>query len=492
MKKLIFNLRKVFYLFAIAFAITACGGGGGDDGGGEWGSGGGGHWLMTKQTTYAVIGGKAGEETSSVLHVWFSYNYLNNKNYKEEYFTETANAPNTNSFSYNLYTRNGQTADLENITPAGTTKSTYLYDSESGLTKSSTSTSPTGVNTGASYVIEKISDGDGVKYKYYNSGSSTAYTVYKIQDGITLETKSYNADTLISTTTYSLSDNWVIRAKLGNYTLYSTSYPASSKSSFQTAEVLSDSNSALIIRVKTFNDGVLSSQIDTLYEKINPNVKINYNFNNTVYDAKNFYDSFNYFTHGHGGYPSSSDFIYGYYYDMGGVDGLTGITTFEPTYNQKKPDYIVIGEYKGNGGIVTIPKQIKGLAVKELDRCAFASCTKLTGIIIPDSVTIIRNDAFKNCINLTNVTIPDNVGGSLSSFSNCIKLTSITIPNGITYIDFSNCFNLTSVTFKKAGVSFHGSVFIDSANTASLLTAYNNGGIGTYTRQIGTSTWTKK
>lgn len=81
---------------------------------------------------------------------------------------------------------------------------------------------------------------------------------------------------------------------------------------------------------------------------------------------------------------------------------------------------------------------------------AFANCTSLTSITIPNSVTTIGNSAFAACSGLTSVTIPNNVTtiGS-EAFRGCIGLTDITIPNSVTFINggvFYNCVGLTSVT----------------------------------------------
>lgn len=56
---------------------------------------------------------------------------------------------------------------------------------------------------------------------------------------------------------------------------------------------------------------------------------------------------------------------------------------------------------------------------------AFAYCTRLTSIRIPDSVTSIGNCAFYNCSGLTSITIPDSVTSIGSyAFTYCIGLTS--------------------------------------------------------------------
>ena len=53
---------------------------------------------------------------------------------------------------------------------------------------------------------------------------------------------------------------------------------------------------------------------------------------------------------------------------------------------------------------------------KTIANRAFSSCSDLSGIIIPDSVTSIGSAAFYNCTSLANITIPDSVmsiGGSV-------------------------------------------------------------------------------
>lgn len=83
---------------------------------------------------------------------------------------------------------------------------------------------------------------------------------------------------------------------------------------------------------------------------------------------------------------------------------------------------------------------------------AFGFCRFLTSIIIPDSVTTINDCTFTGCTSLTSVTIPDSVISiGNDAFNSCTSLTSITIPDSVTSISntaFAYCKNLINITFK--------------------------------------------
>ena len=101
-------------------------------------------------------------------------------------------------------------------------------------------------------------------------------------------------------------------------------------------------------------------------------------------------------------------------------------------------------------GSLAIPSTINSHRVTTIEVGAFADCTSLTSVTIPDSVTTIGDGAFADCTSLTSVTIPESVTEIESyTFSDCTRLTSVTIPNGVTVIGwgaFEGCTSLTSVT----------------------------------------------
>ena len=116
--------------------------------------------------------------------------------------------------------------------------------------------------------------------------------------------------------------------------------------------------------------------------------------------------------------------IDGIYYDL-----VSKVKQAEVT---KKPS----GKYSGS---IVIPSVVtyngEEYSVTSIGIDAFAWCSGLTSVTIPNSVTSIGIEAFHGCSGLTSVTIPNSVtsiGGA--AFYGCTGLTSVTIPNSVTSI----------------------------------------------------------
>ena len=117
--------------------------------------------------------------------------------------------------------------------------------------------------------------------------------------------------------------------------------------------------------------------------------------------------------------------------------------------------------YNGSMNTSNIERVTIGNEVEVLPY-SFVSGSKISSVIIPNSVTSIGNEAFYNCDSLTNVTIGDSVSSiGYSAFYSCDGLTSVTIGNSVTYIDsgaFSDCIGITDLVWNARNCSSNGNM----------------------------------
>ena len=135
-------------------------------------------------------------------------------------------------------------------------------------------------------------------------------------------------------------------------------------------------------------------------------------------------------------------------------------------------------------GDIVIPSNFNGLPVISIQDYAFYTCSLLTSITIPNSVTSIGYSAFSDCYSLTSITIPNSVTSIESNaFYNCISLTSITIPNSVTSIGsyaFRGCSSLTSITIPNSVTSIESNAFYNCISLTSITIPNSVTSIGSY------------
>ncbi len=82
---------------------------------------------------------------------------------------------------------------------------------------------------------------------------------------------------------------------------------------------------------------------------------------------------------------------------------------------------------------VSIPSTIAGLPVTSIGEAAFANCSSLIEVVIPNSVISIGDYAFDGCRSLTSVTIPNSVRSiGHDAFDLCSGLRNVTLGNSVT------------------------------------------------------------
>ena len=115
-------------------------------------------------------------------------------------------------------------------------------------------------------------------------------------------------------------------------------------------------------------------------------------------------------------------------------------------------EFVIVGNgiliaYKGEGGSLTLPSEVKKIASLSL-------CETITSLFIPGGVTEIGDWALAGCSNLSSISIPATVTRvGEAAFSGCSMLTGVRLGDGVTEVGaraFSFCDNLTDVNYPKS------------------------------------------
>lgn len=154
------------------------------------------------------------------------------------------------------------------------------------------------------------------------------------------------------------------------------------------------------------------------------------------------------------------------YYDLDAENQVASVTSeisspggFAPTVNV----------YYGNATIIAIPPTCEynnvTYTVNSIGDDAFAHCSALLSITIPNTVTNIGNGAFEFCSSLPAILIPTSVTKiGNDAFAYCTNLSAVVFPDNIIDVGdwiFANCTALTtpiynSTVFARLPTSFSG------------------------------------
>lgn len=117
-------------------------------------------------------------------------------------------------------------------------------------------------------------------------------------------------------------------------------------------------------------------------------------------------------------------------------------------------------------GELVIPDTIHDMTVTGINKNAFANCTELTKVVIPETVTTIEQSAFESCAGLEEIILPDSVTSiGSSAFKNCTTLKKVVMSDNVTSIGgsaFYGCTSLTDITISKNLTSIGSGIFTNT------------------------------
>lgn len=142
------------------------------------------------------------------------------------------------------------------------------------------------------------------------------------------------------------------------------------------------------------------------------------------------------------------------YVEIDGIKYILNSTTFTASVTSKSEKYA--GEIKIPSSVVyetynyeTYKYEDRTYIVTSIGYMAFAFCTGLTRVSIPESVTSIEHNAFDGCESLVSIVIPNSVISiGSSAFESCTNLVSVNFGNSVTSIGsraFTHCKSLSSI-----------------------------------------------
>ena len=154
-------------------------------------------------------------------------------------------------------------------------------------------------------------------------------------------------------------------------------------------------------------------------------------------------------------------------YAFGGCSGFNGTLTLASHLDS-------IGMYAFNGcsgltGTLTVPE-----GVTEIKQCTFSNCSRFSGLVLPASLTDIRDEAFRSCTGLSGtLTLPDNLRTvGERAFWGCSGLTgNLVFGNKTTSIGekaFERCSGLNGQLVLGRSVTWLGELAFGSTSFSSV------------------------
>ncbi|MBR4539541.1 MAG: leucine-rich repeat protein [Clostridia bacterium] len=156
-----------------------------------------------------------------------------------------------------------------------------------------------------------------------------------------------------------------------------------------------------------------------------------------------------------------------------------------------------IGHYSGEDTVVVIPDTLDGYAVTQIRCMAFAACSLVTSVTIPDSITTAEGNPFAFCNNLSTITVSSDhptwavIDGVLFDQTNQTLIcrptgkmeTEYTVPQGtrkLAELAFCCCSSLTGVSIPDSVTVIGDGAFCQCSGLTALFLPDSVAVIGAY------------
>lgn len=134
------------------------------------------------------------------------------------------------------------------------------------------------------------------------------------------------------------------------------------------------------------------------------------------------------------------------------------------SFKVREDEAVLVDCAENATGEITVPATVGGVPVKRIGDEAFARCTGITKVNLPDSIIDLGGSTFVGCTNLTEVNIPSGVTElGYECFYWCERLKSVSLPNGmkrIGYFAFGYCENLEEIIIPDSVTEIGGGAFL--------------------------------
>ena len=107
--------------------------------------------------------------------------------------------------------------------------------------------------------------------------------------------------------------------------------------------------------------------------------------------------------------------------------------------------------------VIVIPAELDGYKVTKIGACAFAKCTDVKSVSIPEGIKELRQNCFLDCKSLKSVTLPSTLTRIFDyAFRGCHSLKTLDIGDcpDVSGIAFSGCSHLSRVSVSKTNQNY--------------------------------------